>query len=81
MATIKKNDTRSKKIALLVETSILSRVVIDVDNNFSEKDLSSEDTLTKASNAVANQIKKLDWTDVYENIISVREDTEYPYQE
>ncbi len=71
-------NTKHKKIALLVETSILSRVVIDVDHNFSEKDLSSEDTLTKASEAVATQIKTMDWTDVYENIVSIEEDLECP---
>ena len=67
-----------KKIELLAETSIISRVEIDISDNANEF-LSSEETITKASKAVIGKIKALDWTDIYENIVSIEEDTECPY--
>lgn len=67
-----------KKIALLVETGFFHRVVIDVDDDFSNDDLLSEKIQEAVSKEAVKQINNLTWSDVYENIASIEEDIECP---
>lgn len=66
------------KKAVLVEVSILTRVIVDVDNE--DVDLNSEDVTIKASKVVADKIRNgMEWNYVYENVVSIKSDEECPY--
>lgn len=81
----------SKKVALLVTTTLATRVIVEVDDNFNENAVGDlwygDDSPLKEpiANAVATQAAEhyIDSIDcgIYENIDSVVNDTEMPYDE